>query len=82
MALQSPRDTFAGWLAIAGLPLRRIQESPGHKSIVTTERHSHLGENGLKPDASSWREPQPQRQLPEVRKMVAARRLERRTYGL
>jgi hypothetical protein len=27
-----------GWLAIAGVSLRRIKELFGHKSIVTTER--------------------------------------------
>jgi site-specific recombinase XerD len=42
----SLRHTFASWLAIAGVSLRRIQELLGHKSITTTERYSHLGHNG------------------------------------
>jgi hypothetical protein len=29
--------------------LRRIQELLGHKSIITTERYSHLGQNGVQP---------------------------------
>lgn len=49
MTLHSLRHTFASWLAIAGLPLRPIQELLGHKSIVTTERYSHLGGNGRQP---------------------------------
>ena len=47
ITLHSLRHTFASWLAIAGVPLRRIQELLGHKSIVTTERYSHLGGNGM-----------------------------------
>jgi site-specific recombinase XerD len=43
------RHTFASWLAIAGVSLRRIQELLGHKSITTTERYSHLGQNGSHP---------------------------------
>ncbi len=27
---------------------RRIEEPPCHKSIITTERYSHLGGNGVK----------------------------------
>ena len=42
--------TFASWLAIAGVSLRRIQELLGHKSITTKERYSHLGQNGSHPD--------------------------------
>jgi len=49
ITLHSLRHTFACWLAMAGLPLRRIQELLGHKSILTTERYSHLGTNGVKP---------------------------------
>jgi integrase len=49
ITLHSLRHTFASWLAIAGVSLRRIQELLGHKSIVTTERYSHLGSNGLRP---------------------------------
>ena len=49
ITLRSLRYTFASWLAIAGVSLQRIQELLGHKSIVTTERYSHLGGNGLKP---------------------------------
>jgi hypothetical protein len=49
ITLHSLRHTFASGLAIAGLPLRRIQELLGHKSIVTTDRYSHLGDNGMRP---------------------------------
>jgi Phage integrase family len=42
----SLRHTYASWLAIAGVSLRRIQELLGHKSVMTTERYSHLGHNG------------------------------------
>jgi site-specific recombinase XerD len=49
ITLHSLRHTFASWLSIAGVSLRRIQELLGHKSIVTTERYSHLGANGLQP---------------------------------
>ena len=45
----SLRHTYASWLAIAGLSLRRIQELLGHKSIITTERYSHLGQSGVQP---------------------------------
>jgi Phage integrase family len=46
ITLHSLRHTFASWLTIAGVPLRRVQQLLGHKSIVTTERYSHLGANG------------------------------------
>ena len=45
----SLRHTFASWLAIAGVSLRRIQELLGHKSIITKERYSHLGNKGAQP---------------------------------
>ena len=49
ITLHSLRHTFASWLGIAGVPLRRIQELLGYKSIATTERSSHLGANGMQP---------------------------------
>lgn len=41
--------SLQSWLAIAGLPVRRIQELLGHKSIVTTAAVQHLGDNGMRP---------------------------------
>ena len=41
--------TFASWCSLGGLPLRRLQALLGHKSIVTTERYSHLGNAGVHP---------------------------------
>jgi hypothetical protein len=38
----SPRHTFASWLAIAGTPLRTIQELLGHADVRMTIRYSHL----------------------------------------
>lgn len=38
----SLRHTFASWLAIAGQPLRTIQELLGHADIRMTIRYSHL----------------------------------------
>lgn len=36
------RHTFCSWLAIAGTPLKTIQELAGHRSIQTTARYAHL----------------------------------------
>lgn len=36
------RHTFASWLAINGTPILTIKELLGHKSLVMTERYSHL----------------------------------------
>ncbi len=38
----SIRHTFASWLAIAGTPLRTIQELLGHADIRMTIRYAHL----------------------------------------
>jgi len=45
----SLRHTYASWQVIAGVSLRRLQELLGHKSVTTTERYSHLGQNGMHP---------------------------------
>jgi integrase len=44
------RHTFASWLAIAGVPIKTIQELLGHKNIAMTMRYAHLSEN-VKRDA-------------------------------
>jgi integrase len=36
------RHTFCSWHAIAGTPLKTIQELAGHKTITTTARYAHL----------------------------------------
>jgi integrase len=36
------RHTFCSWLAIAGTPLRTIQELAGHKTLSITARYAHL----------------------------------------
>ena len=36
------RHTFCSWLAIAGTPLRTIQELAGHRTIAMTARYAHL----------------------------------------
>ena len=38
----SLRHTFASWLAIAGTPLRTIQELLGHRDLRMTIRYAHL----------------------------------------
>lgn len=38
------RHTFASWLAIAGVPIKTIQELMGHKNISMTMRYAHLSE--------------------------------------
>jgi integrase len=43
----SIRHTFASWLAIAGQPLRTIQELLGHADIRMTIRYSHLSPTHL-----------------------------------
>lgn len=40
------RHTFGSRLAIAGVPLRRIQELMGHKTIQITCRYAHLAPEG------------------------------------
>jgi integrase len=36
------RHTFCSWLAIAGVPLKTIQELAGHKTISITAQYAHL----------------------------------------
>lgn len=36
------RHTFCSWLAIAGVPLKTIQELAGHKTIAITAQYAHL----------------------------------------
>lgn len=36
------RHTFASWLAIQGTPLYTISKLMGHKTILMTQRYSHL----------------------------------------
>jgi integrase len=38
----SNRHTFCSWLAMAGAPIKEIQEAAGHKSIIMSARYSHL----------------------------------------
>jgi integrase len=38
----SNRHTFCSWLAIAGVPLKTIQELAGHKTIAITAQYAHL----------------------------------------
>jgi integrase len=36
------RHTYCSWLAIAGVPLKTIQELAGHKTIAVTAQYAHL----------------------------------------
>ena len=42
------RHTFASWLVENGTDLYTVRELMGHKSLVMTERYSHLGQNTLR----------------------------------
>src|SRR5262249_49889161 len=42
VTIHTLRHTFGSWLALKGIPLRRIQYLMGHNSITTTERYTHL----------------------------------------
>ena len=44
VTLYTLRHTFASQLAIAGVPLRYIQELMGHQSFQTTLQYAHLSE--------------------------------------
>ena len=44
MTLHTLRHTYASQLAIAGVPLRDIQELMGHQSSQTTLQYAHLSE--------------------------------------
>ncbi len=44
VTLHTLRHTFASQLAIAGVPLRYIQELMGHQSSQTTLQYAHLSE--------------------------------------
>lgn len=42
LTLYSLRHSFASWLAIAGVPLRTIQEVLGHTDLRMTLKYAHL----------------------------------------
>ena len=48
VTLHTLRHTFASQLAIAGVPLRDIQELMGHQSVQTTLQYAHLSEEHVK----------------------------------
>jgi len=48
VTLHTLRHTFASQLAIAGVPLRDIQELMGHQSFQTTLQYAHLSEEHVK----------------------------------
>ena len=48
VVFHSLRHTYASWLVEQGVDLFVIKELMGHKSLVMTERYSHLGQNTLK----------------------------------
>jgi len=66
ITLHTLRHTFASQLALAGVPLRDIQELMGHQSFQTTLQYAHLTEEHVKkqvmklPFAGSFREPKAQ----------------------
>jgi site-specific recombinase XerD len=57
------RHTFCSWLAIAGKPLKTIQELAGHRTIQTTAKYAHLTPNRKRADledmAAGLRKTQP-----------------------
>ena len=48
VTLHTLRHTFASQLAIAGVPLRYVQELMGHQSFQTTLQYAHLSEEHVK----------------------------------
>ncbi|MFC1716903.1 tyrosine-type recombinase/integrase [Candidatus Poribacteria bacterium] len=48
ITLHTFRHTFAFQLALAGVPLRDIQELMGHQSFQTTLQYAHLSEEHVK----------------------------------
>jgi hypothetical protein len=48
VTLHTLRHTFASQLALAGVPLRDIQELMGHQSFQTTLQYAHLSEEHVK----------------------------------
>ena len=48
VTLHTFRHTFASQLAMAGVPLRQVQELMGHRSFETTLQYAHLSEDHVK----------------------------------